>query len=84
MATETSVMAVIRASRPSFRSSHDKAAFALHAAFLAAGYALTATGRAALAGSPPEGAIPHLDAVFFVCRRSRGAYADLRGGNSRR
>ncbi|XP_078437377.1 putative proteasome inhibitor isoform X2 [Wolffia australiana] len=55
MATEISVMAVIRASRPIFRNSHDKAAFALHAAFMAAGYSLTATGKPALAGTPPQG-----------------------------
>ncbi|XP_068668609.1 probable proteasome inhibitor [Aristolochia californica] len=47
MANETSVMAVIRASRPSFRNSHDKIAFAVHASFLAAGYVLTATGSRA-------------------------------------
>ncbi|KAK1260686.1 putative proteasome inhibitor [Acorus gramineus] len=46
MANENSVMAVIRASRPSFRSSHDKVVFAVHSFFLANGYSLTATGRA--------------------------------------
>ncbi|KAF8395185.1 hypothetical protein HHK36_019127 [Tetracentron sinense] len=44
MVTESSVMAVIRASRPSFRNAHDKVAFAVHASFLASGYPLTATG----------------------------------------
>jgi proteasome inhibitor subunit 1 (PI31) len=44
MADQKSVMAVIRASRPTFKSGHDKASFALHAAFIAAGYILTATG----------------------------------------
>ncbi|CAA6658349.1 unnamed protein product [Spirodela intermedia] len=66
MATETSVMGVIRASRPSFRNSHDKATFALHAAFLAAGYALTATGRAALAGSPPEEVLTPMSALEIL------------------
>ena len=64
MATEASVMAVIRASRPTFRNSHDKAAFVVHAALMAAGYALTATGRAALTGSPPEGEIPSLQSFY--------------------
>lgn len=44
MASEKSVMAVIRASRPSFRNSSDKLAFVVHASFLASGYVLTATG----------------------------------------
>ncbi|KAK9290693.1 hypothetical protein L1049_008867 [Liquidambar formosana] len=44
MASEKSVMAVIRASRPSFRNNHDKVAFAVHASFLASGYVLAATG----------------------------------------
>ncbi|KAK1309145.1 putative proteasome inhibitor [Acorus calamus] len=46
MANENSVMAVIRASRPAFRSSHDKVVFAVHSFFLANGYSLIATGRA--------------------------------------
>ncbi|KAJ8444070.1 hypothetical protein Cgig2_030927 [Carnegiea gigantea] len=50
MATsEKSVLAVIRASRPSFRNNHDKVAFAVHASFLAAGFVLTATGPPAFA-----------------------------------
>lgn len=49
MATEQSVMAVIRAARPQFRTGADKAAFAVHAAFAAAGYVLHATGPAAFA-----------------------------------
>ncbi|XP_059305504.1 probable proteasome inhibitor [Lycium ferocissimum] len=44
MATEQSVMAVIRAARPTFRQAHDKVAFAVHAAFLASGFVLHATG----------------------------------------
>ena len=51
MANEKSVMAVIRAARPSFKNKHDKVAFAVHAAFLASGYALTATGLAAFSES---------------------------------
>lgn len=49
MATEQSVMAVIRAARPQFRNAFDKAAYAVHAAFVAAGYVLHATGLPALA-----------------------------------
>lgn len=44
------ILAVVRASRPSFRNSSEKAdrvAYALHAYFLTAGYKLVATGRAA-------------------------------------
>ncbi|PIN06111.1 Proteasome formation inhibitor PI31 [Handroanthus impetiginosus] len=47
MSTEQSIMAVIRAARPSFRSRHDRVAFAIHAAFLSAGYVLNSTGAAA-------------------------------------
>lgn len=45
--TEQSVMGVIRAARPSFRNSHDKVAFAVHASFLASGFLLHATGPSA-------------------------------------
>ncbi|KNA06527.1 hypothetical protein SOVF_180230 [Spinacia oleracea] len=51
MATEESVMLVIRASRPNFRNDHDKLAFAVHASFLAAGFVLTATGPPAFEAS---------------------------------
>ncbi|KAK6126109.1 hypothetical protein DH2020_040223 [Rehmannia glutinosa] len=47
MATEQSTMAVIRAARPSFRNRHDKVAFAVHAAFLSAGYILNSIGASA-------------------------------------
>lgn len=47
MATEKSVLGVIRASRPSFRNPHDKVAFAIHASFLASGFVLNATGSPA-------------------------------------
>ncbi|XP_056167989.1 probable proteasome inhibitor isoform X1 [Syzygium oleosum] len=43
------VIGVVRASRPLFRSRHDRLAFAVHASFLASGYSLAATGRAAYA-----------------------------------
>ncbi|KAM0936461.1 putative PI31 proteasome regulator [Dioscorea sansibarensis] len=54
MVTESSVMAVIRASRPSFRNHYDKLAFAIHATFMAAGHSLVATGRAAFSDQPPS------------------------------
>ncbi|XP_022978239.1 probable proteasome inhibitor isoform X2 [Cucurbita maxima] len=44
MVNEKSVMAVIRATRPTFRNDNDKVAFAVHAIFLASGCVLTATG----------------------------------------
>ncbi|KAH7553759.1 hypothetical protein ACOSP7_029390 [Xanthoceras sorbifolium] len=47
MASDKSVMALIRALKPSFRNDHDKVAFAVHASFLATGHVLTATGSAA-------------------------------------
>ncbi|GAV65453.1 LOW QUALITY PROTEIN: PI31_Prot_C domain-containing protein/PI31_Prot_N domain-containing protein [Cephalotus follicularis] len=49
MANEKSVMAVIRAARPSFRNNDDKIAFCVHATFLASGYVLTAAGPPAFA-----------------------------------
>ncbi|PSS32640.1 Proteasome inhibitor [Actinidia chinensis var. chinensis] len=49
MVNDNSVMGVIRASRPFFRNAHDKMAFAVHAAFLASGYSLLATGPPAFA-----------------------------------
>lgn len=48
MSNDKSVLAVIRAARPTFRNQNDKIAFAVHASFLAAGYVLTATGPEAL------------------------------------
>jgi proteasome inhibitor subunit 1 (PI31) len=44
---EAATLAVVRASRPSFRSDADKLAFAVHAFLLAEGYKLVATGAAA-------------------------------------
>ncbi|KAG8504182.1 hypothetical protein CXB51_002616 [Gossypium anomalum] len=49
MSNERSVMAVIRAARPSFRNDTDKIAFAVHATFLSSGFVLTAVGPNALA-----------------------------------
>ncbi|KAL8102295.1 hypothetical protein AgCh_026976 [Apium graveolens] len=46
-ATEQGVIAVIRASRPTFRGAHDKIAFTIHSSFLAAGFVLTAAGTSA-------------------------------------
>uniref|UniRef100_A0A7N0ZWE5 Uncharacterized protein n=1 Tax=Kalanchoe fedtschenkoi TaxID=63787 RepID=A0A7N0ZWE5_KALFE len=45
MALENNVMAVIRASRPSFRNSHNKIALAVHASFVAFGRLLTMVGE---------------------------------------
>lgn len=54
MATDSAVLGVIRASRPSFRNSHDSLAFVIHASFLATGYSLTATGSQAASPSSPS------------------------------
>ncbi|XP_054779743.1 probable proteasome inhibitor [Prosopis cineraria] len=51
MASDKSVMAVIRAARPTFRNNYDKIAFSVHASFLASGYVLTATGPQAVSDS---------------------------------
>ncbi|XP_061348948.1 probable proteasome inhibitor [Gastrolobium bilobum] len=48
MASDKSVLAVIRAARPTFRNQNDKIAFAVHSSFLASGYILIATGPEAL------------------------------------
>ncbi|XP_020681919.2 probable proteasome inhibitor [Dendrobium catenatum] len=53
MASENSVMAVIRASRPTFRNNHDKVAFVIHASFLSAGFSLIAVGRRAVDNNLP-------------------------------
>lgn len=44
---EAATVAVVRASRPVFRSAHDKLAWAVHAFLLAEGFKLVATGAAA-------------------------------------
>ncbi|KAL2329529.1 hypothetical protein Fmac_017110 [Flemingia macrophylla] len=48
MASGKSVLALIRAARPTFRNQNDKIAFAVHSSFLVSGYVLTATGPQAL------------------------------------
>lgn len=47
MATAVAVLGVIRASRPTLRTAVERAAFAVHATFLATGYSLVATGNKA-------------------------------------
>ncbi|KAG6385071.1 hypothetical protein SASPL_153895 [Salvia splendens] len=49
MATEQSILAVIRAARPQFCTAFDKAAYAVHESFVATGYVLHATGPPAFA-----------------------------------
>ncbi|CAK9228430.1 unnamed protein product [Sphagnum troendelagicum] len=44
MATPGAVLGVIRAARPRLKNATERVAFAVHAAFLAAGYSLVATG----------------------------------------
>ncbi|KAL4431594.1 hypothetical protein ABPG77_001436 [Micractinium sp. CCAP 211/92] len=44
---EAATVAVVRASRPAFRSAHDKLAWAVHAFLLAEGFKLVATGSTA-------------------------------------
>lgn len=57
MATTGAVLGVIRAARPSLKDAHQRVAFALHAAFLATGYTLTAVGsQAAVSGIATQGA----------------------------
>lgn len=68
-------MAVIRATRASFRNDYDKVAFAVHATFLASGFVLTATGPSAFteaAFSSPSTGMTYLctvqnTLVFFPC-----------------
>ncbi|KAE9594318.1 hypothetical protein Lalb_Chr18g0052541 [Lupinus albus] len=47
-ATEKSVMAVIRGSRPTFKNQNDTIAFVVHASFLSSGHILNSTGPPAL------------------------------------
>lgn len=51
MTTAGAVLGVIRASRPQLSTAVERAAFAVHATFLAAGYCLVATGTKANASS---------------------------------
>mmetsp|Transcript_18800 Transcript_18800/g.41141 ORF Transcript_18800/g.41141 Transcript_18800/m.41141 type:complete len:308 (+) Transcript_18800:207-1130(+) len=46
MATPTGILAVVRASRPSFRNKHDRLTFAIHAAILSEGFHLVGVGEA--------------------------------------
>eukprot|EP00976_Prorocentrum_cordatum_P032788 667615-Prorocentrum_minimum.AAC.11 len=46
MATPTGILAVVRASRPSFRNRHDRLTFAIHAAVLSEGFHLVGVGEA--------------------------------------
>ncbi|CAH8382712.1 unnamed protein product [Eruca vesicaria subsp. sativa] len=62
MANSQTVMLVIRSARPSFRNNRDKAAFVVHASFVASGFRLVAIGRPAfaedaLASSPTQGEV---------------------------
>ena len=75
MASDKTVMAVIRAARPTFRNQNDKIAFAVHASFLASGYILTATGPQALSdtafSNPSNGKSPfffNYFLFFFIFR----------------
>ncbi|XP_031093411.1 probable proteasome inhibitor isoform X1 [Ipomoea triloba] len=52
MATDKTVMMIIRASRPTFRNPYDKVAFAVHASCVASGFVLLATGPSAFADDP--------------------------------
>jgi proteasome inhibitor subunit 1 (PI31) len=51
MATPGAVLGVIRAARPHLKNAMERVAFAVHAAFLAAGYSLVATGTNANSSS---------------------------------
>lgn len=71
MASVKSVMAVIRAARPTFRNKFDRIAFAVHASFFASGYALTATGPQAVSDSAlsnPSTGIHFSDCFYFFLK----------------
>ncbi|KAI4388087.1 hypothetical protein MLD38_000452 [Melastoma candidum] len=57
------VMAVMRASRPSFRNNHDRLAFAIHSSFLADGYSLYSTGIPAFTSAASDPAQTTSDAT---------------------
>ncbi|KAK7828366.1 putative proteasome inhibitor [Quercus suber] len=69
MATDKTVMAVIRAARPSFRNIYDKIAFAVHATFLASGHVLIATGPPAFSDNALSSTSTEKqnDSSFGVC-----------------
>nr|GLL26894.1 probable proteasome inhibitor [Ipomoea trifida] len=52
MATDKTVMIMIRAMRPTFRNPYDKVAFVVHASCLASGFVLLATGPSAFCDDP--------------------------------
>ncbi|CAH9125211.1 unnamed protein product [Cuscuta epithymum] len=52
MEIEEAAMIVIRSTRPNFRNPHDKVAFAVHASFVASGFATLATGAPAFCDDP--------------------------------
>lgn len=65
MANDKSVMAVIRAARPTFRNESDKLAFAVHASFLAAGNVLNATGPTADAAFSSPSTGNHITSLYL-------------------
>lgn len=62
MATPGSVLGVIRASRPNLKSATERVAIAIHAAFLAAGYAIVAVGSEASTMTSGN--------IFFIIQQS--------------
>lgn len=79
---EMAVLAVIRASRPCFRSKPDKVAFAVHAFVLSRGYKLVAVGPAAEAEAA-DWALDHEEVGPEGWNDTEGVYAfryqDLQG-----
>lgn len=71
MADEKSVMAVIRAARPSFKNNADKVVFAVHASFLAAGYVLTATGPPAFSDTALYSSSTGIRLLFFKIQSAK-------------
>lgn len=82
MASEHSVMAVIRAARPNFRNSQDKVAFAVNATFLVSGYVLNATGPPAFADDSLSSSSTGIFFlyVFFCFKICSSKFMDLFGG----
>lgn len=84
MVDPNSVLAVIRASRPSFKNASDKVAFAVHASFVSSGFVLHAAGPPACSDnalSSPCTGIPYsllsdlgFFCVGFICFRSFRGY----------
>lgn len=65
------VIGVVRASRPLFRSRHDRLAFAVHATFLASGYSLAATGPAAYAADALSSSSTGESSIVLLHARAR-------------